>query len=95
MITPAELAKVFAAKCAATFTSAELAEIKRRNASREYPEGICATHDFADANMIMDEAFTEATGRSIVPDEGEISEADSALWNEAWTIAKRDHLTAR
>ncbi len=46
-------------------------------------EHTCATQDFCDANMIMDEAFTAVLGRDM--DVG--SEDDAALWNAAWDLA--------
>ena len=45
---------------------------------------ICHSHDFLDANMAMDEVFTEALGRSVDADVA----ADAELWNAAWTLAK-------
>jgi hypothetical protein len=62
-----------------------LAEIRRRN-KRFDAEGndSCATHDFCDANMLMDEAFTEAFGREIDLQ----SDADLSVWNAAWGMAR-------
>ncbi len=48
-------------------------------------EHTCATHDYLDANMVMDEAFTTVLGRDM--DAG--SEDDAALWNAAWDLAIR------
>jgi len=51
------------------------------------PSGICATHDFCDPNMLMEEAFIQILGRephiSAGPDA-----PDSRLWNTAWGIAR-------
>lgn len=59
-------------------------------ANRGSEEGVCASHDHCDANMVMLEAFRLITGEqeafNLSPDEVE-------LWNAAWNIAKRDHLT--
>ena len=44
----------------------------------------CATHDHADTNMAMDEAFTAFVGHSL---DGE-SATDCALWGSAWTLAR-------
>ena len=74
-------------------TPTELAEIKRRNATPEYA-GCCATHDFFDANMAMEQAFRQTFGRSPVPAEGEMAEADIAAWNAAWDIARKSDLCA-
>lgn len=91
------LAEAFAAECRDAFTDEEMAEIRRRNATPEYQgePGPCATHDFADANMIMAAAFEVAFGREPqiedLPDGTE--PPDIALWNAAWTSAKARHLT--
>lgn len=60
------------------------AEIDERNATPEYADGCCATHDFCDANMVMAEAFEAVTGRG--PDVS--SAEDTNLWNAAWDIAR-------
>lgn len=60
-----------------------LAEIIARNATPDYA-GACATHDFFDANMAMGDAFESIYGRW--PDAA--SEADAAIINAAWDIAK-------
>lgn len=47
------------------------------------PDGICASHDFCDANMVMAEAF-----KVIVEAEPNVfNEDDAALWSEAWRMA--------
>ncbi len=68
-----------------------------RNATPAYDGGACASHDVCDANMVMDAAFTAATGRAFYPDdeEGGPTAADTALWNRAWAIAKAHMLTRR
>lgn len=47
-------------------------------------EGICATHNYCDANMAMDEAFENAFGYS--PFENGIDDSVE-LWNGAWSMA--------
>ncbi len=42
---------------------------------------ICASHDFCDSNMAMNEAFEETYGR-------EFEDGDEGIWNEAWDLAK-------
>lgn len=59
-----------------------LEEIDRRNAAIEN-KNVCATHDFCDANMLMDEAFTERTGHEVDAEDKD----DTLLWSAAWTIA--------
>lgn len=46
--------------------------------------GVCATHDYIDANVVMDEAFRYVLGREARMD----SEEDCSLINDAWNLAK-------
>lgn len=58
-------------------------------------DGVCASHDYCDANVAMGEAFERIVGReSVMPSEGPQGEHDQALWNSAWALAKARHLTA-
>jgi hypothetical protein len=52
--------------------------------------GICASHDFCDANMPMADAFERHMGHTPEAD----SERDASFWNDAWQIAQRRDLTA-
>ena len=61
-----------------------LDEIRARNASPAYSGGVCATHDFCDANELMADAFKAATGRDARPE----LESDARLWSRAWGLAK-------
>jgi len=68
-------------------TPEQFEEIKRLNRT-EYAGGeICATHDFIDANEVMEAAFKQAFGRS--PD----GDYDMQLWNKAWDAAKKGWLS--
>lgn len=99
-ILAAILGSAFAAECREQFAEEELADIRHRNATPEYADA-CATHDFADANMVMLEAFKATFGREPKFLEGTDAagnhspegETDMALWNAAWDWAKRVHLT--
>ena len=66
-------------------TADEMAKVIERNRAQTNPI-ICHSHDFCDANMAMDEAFTLLMGRSSDAADGH----DARLWNEAWEIAKRN-----
>lgn len=65
-----------------------IAENKSRNDDTD------ATHDYVDANMAMDEAFTNIMGRNFVFFDDEIleskkqNEIDTDYVNEAWALAK-------
>jgi len=93
------LGEAFVGQCVEAFTEQQLAAIRERNAT--YDADTCATHDFADANMIMLLAFEEVFGREPAflhgtDEKGNHSpeqEADIALWNAAWGHAKKAHLT--
>ena len=45
--------------------------------------GICHSHDFCDANMVMHAAFCRSFGNP----PGDSDMADDELWNEAWKLA--------
>lgn len=59
-------------------------EVVTRNAALNDPS-ICASHDFCDANMVMAAAFEKVMKREVDTQ----SDADLAVWNEAWDRAKR------
>ena len=62
----------------------EYAELVRMN--RAEPDSrYCASHSFIDANEIMQAAFARRAG--IVPDLR--ADADSRLWSEVWSEARR------
>ena len=73
----------------------ELAEAVKQNIVHGIngEPGICATHDFCDANVAMEEAFKRQgvdvcdTGTPDT-DHALMSKECYALWDEAWTLAK-------
>lgn len=79
----------------------EMAEVVRRNAETQ-SDLFCSSHDFCDANMVMAEAMEHVLGRpGWMPydwEEGRCSEgeheADVALWNRAWDLAKTEYFLA-
>jgi hypothetical protein len=93
----AAIAAKFAEGLRHALTADEWAEMRRRNAAQTNP-AICHSHDFCDANLVMDAAFKAVTGNSIGEREeagnGGMSDAELELWSDAWTIAKARHLTA-
>lgn len=82
--TAKALADEFAARLYLYIGRVQFEEVLRRNPT--YGEA-CASHDFCDANEAMLEAFQE-----LIPDvDAEAimaSDEMTALWNEAWAIAK-------
>lgn len=83
-----KLAGAFYATLTEWLTADELAEVRRRNATPEYA-GVCASHDFCDANEAMEEAFRKVLGP--VPARNEDA---TPLWNAAWTLARARFLTS-
>ena len=81
------IASAFAEVLREWLSTAEMAEVRHRNVA--YAPGICASHDFCDANMAMLPAFERVMGHE---PEAE-SEEDAALWSAAWDEAKRLYLT--
>lgn len=79
-------------------TAEEFEEIKKRNQTND--PGVCASHDFMDANMAMAGAFQRSFGRAPWTtydlEDGRCTEADMeadvALWNAAWAQAKEGWL---
>lgn len=79
----AQLARSFSRGLARTIGAANLSIVRSRNAIGR--ANVCASHDFCDANMVMDSAFRRVIGRAIDLQ----SDADCALWDSAWSAAKR------
>jgi len=59
--TQERIADAFAAVLRDWLTADQWAEMQARNV--DYSDGVCASHDFCDANMAMAEAFETVTGR--------------------------------
>ena len=91
----AQLARAFRDVLSHWISQADWQEMRRRNVHNT-DNGICASHDFLDANEAMAMAFMQVMGRDILPDDAEgMTDDDMALWNAAWEIAKRRYLTAK
>lgn len=78
------LAARFVAILKGSLSSKQFAEMRRRNRD-ESSAGVCHSHDFCDANMLMAQAFSDL-GYSTDYDFGD-DEAFTARWNEAWEHA--------
>lgn len=87
------LACDFAHRLAQQLDPAEWREMRIRNRSVE--AGVCASHDFLDANMVMLAAW-QATRDPAVVGNGDATALGCDLdhVDAAWTIATRDYLTA-
>jgi hypothetical protein len=83
------LAERFVTHMRESLTRAQLAEVDARNAVESDP-GICHSHDFCDANVVMLAAW-EDVGLKFDDDlagEGDLNPKGAALWNEAWDLAR-------
>lgn len=88
-LLPHGLAEAFSFQIREWLSPEELTEANRLNATAD--ASTCHSHDFCDANMAMDAAYRKTVGRDFLPQgDAEPSEADTALWNAAWDIAKRN-----
>ena len=81
-----KIARAFCLALHRTLSHDQMREVVRRNATPDYAR-CCASHDFCDANMVMAEAFERVMKRAPNP----ASDADAALWNDAWDIAKANN----
>lgn len=91
-----ELARAFADGMREALSAEQWDAMRARNATPEYGGGICASHDFVDANEIMDSAFLKVTGREIMAEGAEeIADADLTLWGLAWGVAKVEYFTEK
>ena len=76
-----ELAREFSKLLRSLLTSNEIEEINILN--KLAAKGVCHTHDFIDANMVMDKAFENVYGRRVNLQ----SNTEMQVWCMAWTIA--------
>lgn len=83
------LAKKFSTILREWLTEEEMSAVIERNRADGYPTNICHSHDFCDANMAMDEAFTKVMGREYdFGNENGTEDADLDLINAMWMQAK-------
>lgn len=86
------LAALFADRLKSEMSAADFATMQARNVVAA--EGVCASHDFRDSNMDMEEAYTVIYGYAWT-DDGHLKADCPPRWNRAWEIAKRRYLTAK
>ena len=85
------VADTFARLLKKALTPEEFTEVRHRNGSPAYGGNICASHDFCDANLIMEAALTEH-GVKVLEAGGAMRDEALEVWNEAWRIAKQTRL---
>lgn len=76
------LAQKFASELRRQIGDEKVGRVIERNVRRG---NSCASHDFCDANMVMDAAWRELFGASIDLND----ETQCKLWSDAWTRAKQ------
>lgn len=93
-ITPEQLGEVFAGVLKSWLTKEQWGEMRARNVEH-VDDGVCASHDFVDANMAMLEAFL-ALGLHDPSDldcDSPARDLAMDLWSKAWDWAKANRLT--
>jgi hypothetical protein len=88
MASAQDLARTFSRLLWADLTVGQMETVIERNRVDGANSGVCHSHDFCDANMVMAEAF-DACCTPVFNDAGEIPEATAQLWDEAWGLAKK------
>ncbi|PPQ35581.1 hypothetical protein SAMN06265338_12616 [Rhodoblastus acidophilus] len=94
------LAEQFARHLKASLSEKDWKEMRRRNASPDYDNSLsCASHDFCDANMVMEATWRATFGEKAAliceGANGQIVAEQMAIWNAAWSRAKSEQLTAK
>lgn len=88
-----QLSDEFSRLIVASFTPDQLAETIAKNHTPDYA-GCCATHDYCDSNMVMNEAFENVMNREFIffddekPETQEQHREDCHLFDSAWILSK-------
>lgn len=80
-----DLARAFDRHLRQAVTVEEYAEILHRNKQEPADSPVCHSHDFVDANMIMDAAFQDVFGHTSAAD----SDTDAQILGVAWMAWKQ------
>jgi hypothetical protein len=81
-----KLAKAFADELVNELEEDEFNQVNNRNREDLFDKGICHSHDFIDANMVMLSAFK----KTFVREYDMHLDSDIELWNSAWQLAKEN-----
>lgn len=79
-----KVSRTFSMLIKGSMTADELKEVIRRNDADTDP-ACCHSHDFVDANMLMDEAFKANNINLDINSDDHI-----CIWSDAWLIAKEN-----
>jgi len=93
LCTTQRLALEFSRELRDALTPEQMTDVVVLNQTPRFKDhGCCATHNYCDANVVMADAFETVVGREpVLPCDGAESDqidADSALMDEAWTLAR-------
>lgn len=86
-LTARDIAVAFSELITDTLTTSELSMVIARNAEESIPE-VCHSHDFCDANVVMEKAFKR---HRLEMDP--TNEPLATLWSQAWNLAKKADFT--
>jgi len=78
------LAKEFSQSLKSALSSEEMNDLVKKNQSEKIP-GICHSHDYCDANMVLHKVFMKH-GMDIADEGGR--ERWGEMWDSAWNLAK-------
>jgi len=78
------LAKEFSKSLKIALTNEEMTELVQKNRA-EVNQGICHSHDYCDANMVLHEVFMRY-GMDVADEGGRERWGD--MWDAAWNVAK-------
>ncbi len=81
-----QIANVFSSVLHDWLTVKQMLTVIKRNKNYKYDPSVCASHDFCDANMAMDEAFTKIMKREFNLQSSE----DCSTFNHCWELAKKN-----
>ena len=92
-IDPKDAAILFSELLRKELGEEKIQEVVKRNKAYcvQYGDKTCASHDFCDANMIMNEALMSLGLKRLGPD---LSKTERNLWNGAWSLAKKHEFDA-
>lgn len=92
MATTKDIARRFIQEVRSELTVEQLQEVVEKNSTEAY-EGCCATHDFCDANLLMEAAWISLGLKTPIEHDAEDIETSKVYdkWNEAWDLAKAAH----
>jgi hypothetical protein len=83
-VTIDSLAREFSQSLKSALSSEEMKELVQKNHA-ETTQGICHSHDYCDANMVLHEVFMKH-GMDIADEGGR--ERWGEMWDAAWSLAK-------